>query len=44
MKSATQMQRQSGRWFTRSMWKDSRHYITHTGTAYAIVALAMCEQ
>ncbi len=37
-------QRESGRWFTRSMWKDSRHYITHAGTAYAIIALAMCEE
>lgn len=35
-------QRESGRWFTRSMWKDSKHYITHSGTAYAILALAMC--
>ncbi len=35
-------QRQSGRWFTRSMWKDSKHYISHSGTAYAILALAMC--
>ena len=37
-------QRESGRWFTRSMWKDSRHFITHSGTAYAILALAMCEE
>ncbi len=35
-------QRESGRWFTRSMWKDSKHYITHAGTAYAILALVMC--
>jgi squalene-hopene/tetraprenyl-beta-curcumene cyclase len=35
-------QRASGRWFTRSMWKDSQHYITHAGTAYAILALAAC--
>lgn len=35
-------QRESGRWFTRSMWKDSQHYITYAGTAYAIAALAMC--
>jgi squalene-hopene/tetraprenyl-beta-curcumene cyclase len=37
-------QRASGRWFTRSMWKDSRHYITHAGTAYAILALASCDE
>ena len=35
-------QRASGRWFTRSMEKDGRHYITHSGTAYAILALAAC--
>lgn len=35
-------QRESGRWFTRSMWKDSKHFITHSGTAYAIAALATC--
>lgn len=35
-------QRASGRWFTRSMKQDSKHYITHSGTAYAILALALC--
>lgn len=35
-------QRASGRWFTRSMDKDSRQYITHSGTAYALLALAAC--
>jgi squalene-hopene/tetraprenyl-beta-curcumene cyclase len=35
-------QRASGRWFTRSMKKDSRHLITHSGTAYAILALVAC--
>ena len=35
-------QRASGRWFTRSMKKDSKHYITHSGTAYAILALEAC--
>jgi squalene-hopene/tetraprenyl-beta-curcumene cyclase len=37
-------QRQSGRWFTRSPWKDQKHYITHAGTAYAVLALAVCGQ
>ena len=32
-------QRLSGRWFTRSLWKDQKHYLTHDGTAYAILAL-----
>jgi squalene-hopene/tetraprenyl-beta-curcumene cyclase len=35
-------QRASGRWFTRSLWKDQRHYLTHAGTAYALLALAQC--
>ena len=35
-------QRASGRWFTRSLWKDQKHYLTHEGTAYAILALAAC--
>lgn len=35
-------QRLSGRWFTRSPWKDQKHYLTHAGTAYAILALAVC--
>jgi squalene-hopene/tetraprenyl-beta-curcumene cyclase len=35
-------QRTSGRWFTRSLWKDQKHYLTHDGTAYAILALAEC--
>ena len=35
-------QRQSGRWFTRSPWKDQKHYVSHSGTAYAILGLALC--
>ncbi len=35
-------QRQSGRWFTRSMWKDSQHLISQAGTACAVCALAIC--
>jgi squalene-hopene/tetraprenyl-beta-curcumene cyclase len=35
-------QRASGRWYTRSMDKDSRNFITHSGTAYALLALAAC--
>lgn len=37
-------QRASGRWFTRSLHADSRHYITHAGTAFAVMAIASCEQ
>ncbi len=37
-------QRESGRWFTRSLNKDNKHFITHAGTAMAIMALAACEE
>jgi squalene-hopene/tetraprenyl-beta-curcumene cyclase len=36
-------QRESGRWFTRSLNKDSKHYITHAGSAFAVMALAECD-
>ena len=32
-------QRQSGRWYTRSVSRDSRHFLTHAGTAMALMAL-----
>lgn len=32
-------QRESGRWFTRSLSNDKAHYITHAGTAFALMAL-----
>ena len=35
-------QRESGRWFTRSPTKNSRHFISNAGTAYAILALTAC--
>ena len=35
-------QRVSGRWFTASINKDSYHFITHTGTVYAAMALKAC--
>jgi squalene-hopene/tetraprenyl-beta-curcumene cyclase len=35
-------QRASGRWFTRSVNADRAHYITHAGTAYAVLALKAC--
>ncbi len=35
-------QRQSGRWYTRSLNKDSKHFISHAGTAFAVLALASC--
>ncbi|HVC97633.1 MAG TPA: SMP-30/gluconolactonase/LRE family protein, partial [Pirellulales bacterium] len=36
-------QRASGRWFTRSLNKDNKHFITHAGTAFAVMALAACQ-
>ena len=36
-------QRSSGRWFTRSLNKDSKHFISHAGTAFATLALAASE-
>ena len=35
-------QRDSGRWFTRSLYKDDTHYLTHVGSAFAVMALAEC--
>ncbi len=36
-------QRESGRWFTRSLHKDSKHFINHAGTAFDVMAIASCE-
>lgn len=35
-------QRESGRWFTRSVNADRAHYITNAGTAFALMALKAC--
>lgn len=35
-------QRESGRWFTRSLTSDGPHYISHAGTAFAVMALEAC--
>jgi squalene-hopene/tetraprenyl-beta-curcumene cyclase len=37
-------QRQSGRWFTRSLNTDRSHYISHAGTAFAVLALTACPE
>ncbi len=37
-------QRESGRWFTRSLNRDSKHFISHAGTAMAVMALAACDE
>jgi len=36
-------QRVSGRWFTKSLNTDRSHFITHAGTAFALMALKACE-
>jgi squalene-hopene/tetraprenyl-beta-curcumene cyclase len=36
-------QRESGRWWTRSLNTDSWHFITYSGTAYPLLALQMCD-
>lgn len=35
-------QRESGRWFTRSLNRDNKHFLTHVGTAFAVMALVEC--
>ncbi len=37
-------QRESGRWFARSLNRDNKHYLSHAGTAFAVMALAVCEE
>ena len=37
-------QRVSGKWFTRSPTKDSRHYLSNFGTAFAVLALQSCDK
>lgn len=36
-------QRQSGRWWTRSLNTDKQHFITYSATCYALAALSLCE-
>ncbi len=36
-------QRASGRWFTRSLYKDNHHFISHAGSAFAVMAIAVTE-
>ncbi len=35
-------QRESGRWYTRSLKEDGKHFLTHAGTAFALLALHAC--
>ena len=36
-------QRESGRWFTRSLSNDKAHYIANAGTGFAVLALSVCD-
>lgn len=36
-------QRESGRWFTRSLFRDNMHYLSHAGSAFAVMAMAAWE-
>jgi squalene-hopene/tetraprenyl-beta-curcumene cyclase len=36
-------QRESGRWFVRSLNTDKFHYLTNAGTSFAVLALKACE-
>ena len=35
-------QRESGRWFARSLNEDGKHFLSHAGTAFALLALHAC--
>lgn len=35
-------QRESGRWFTRSLNEDGKHFLSHAATAFALMALEAC--
>ncbi len=37
-------QRESGRWFTRSLNRDNKQFLTNVGTAFAIMALQACAE
>ena len=36
-------QRESGRWFTHSLKKAGHHYISHAGSAFAVMAIQACD-
>lgn len=36
-------QRETGRWWTRSLNTDDWHFVTYSGTLYPLVALALCD-
>jgi squalene-hopene/tetraprenyl-beta-curcumene cyclase len=36
-------QRESGRWYARSLFRDNKHYLSHAGSAFAVMALQACQ-
>ncbi|MSQ95067.1 MAG: squalene--hopene cyclase [Gemmataceae bacterium] len=36
-------QRESGRWFARSLYRDNKHYLSHAGSAFAVMAIQACQ-
>jgi len=36
-------QRESGRWYTRSLYRDNKHFLSNAGSAFAVMALRACE-
>jgi squalene-hopene/tetraprenyl-beta-curcumene cyclase len=36
-------QRESGRWYARSLFRDNKHFLSHAGTAFAVMAIQECE-
>ncbi len=36
-------QRESGRWFSRSLFRDNKHFLSHAGSAFAVMALSACD-
>ena len=37
-------QRESGKWFARSLYKEGRNYLSHAASAFAVLALAACNE
>jgi len=39
-----QNQRASGRWFARSLYRDSKHFLSHAASCFAVMAIAAADQ
>jgi squalene-hopene/tetraprenyl-beta-curcumene cyclase len=36
-------QRESGRWYARSLFRDNKHFLSHAGSAFAVMAIQACD-